>query len=57
MKEIRCRDLGFSDDFVARGQTEEEVMEKLSEHARKEHGMERIDEDLRREIQSKIRET
>ena len=38
-KEIRCRDVGVDCDWVASGETEEEIMKKVAEHAKKTHGM------------------
>lgn len=37
MKKLSCRDMGMSDDFEAKGETKEEVMEKMMEHAKMEH--------------------
>lgn len=37
MKMLSCRDMGGNDDFVAKGNTEEEVMEKMQEHAKMMH--------------------
>jgi predicted small metal-binding protein len=38
MKEIRCRDAGVDCAFVAQAATTEELMKKVAEHARKDHG-------------------
>ncbi|HET8966593.1 MAG TPA: DUF1059 domain-containing protein [Candidatus Acidoferrum sp.] len=37
-KVLRCRDVGVDCDFVARGATVEEVLEKTKEHACSDHG-------------------
>lgn len=37
MKSLSCKDMGMSDDFVAKGETKEEVMGKMMEHAKMEH--------------------
>lgn len=37
MKTLSCRDMGEDDDFVARGMTEDEVLNKMIEHHRKMH--------------------
>jgi predicted small metal-binding protein len=37
-KGIRCRDAGVDCDFVARGQTGEELFRKALEHGKKAHG-------------------
>ncbi len=39
-KTIRCRDGGFDCNEVVRGQTEEEVLQKAAEHARRDHNLE-----------------
>lgn len=38
-KILSCREMGAECDFVARGKTVEEVLEKGMEHGRKVHGM------------------
>jgi predicted small metal-binding protein len=37
MKELSCRELGGNCDFVARGQTSNEVKERMFAHAQKDH--------------------
>jgi predicted small metal-binding protein len=37
MKSLSCQDMGMSDDFVAKGETEEDVIEKMTEHAKEMH--------------------
>ncbi len=44
-KLLRCKDVGIDCDFVARGKTEEEVLKKAAEHARKDHGVKRVTKD------------
>ena len=39
-KMMKCRDVGPDCDFVARGETDEEVMGQVAEHARSTHGIE-----------------
>jgi predicted small metal-binding protein len=51
MKTMNCRDVGVDCDFVAQGATEQEVMEKAREHARKDHGF----SDIPPELESKVR--
>jgi predicted small metal-binding protein len=38
-RELRCRDLGTQCDAVIRGETEEEVLEKVVQHALAVHGI------------------
>jgi predicted small metal-binding protein len=45
-KVLRCRDVGVDCDFVARGATTEEVLEKAKDHACSGHGFESIPPEL-----------
>ena len=45
-KVLRCREAGVDCDFVARGETEEDVIKQAVEHARKDHGMEQVPEEV-----------
>ncbi len=56
MKQISCRDFGVDCDFVARGETEEEVMRKGSEHGCKVHGYCDIKPEDRKKAKSLIRD-
>ena len=38
-KELRCRDLGIECSQVIRAETEEELIEKVAEHAMSAHGI------------------
>lgn len=53
MKTISCREAGFECDCIAKGQTEEEVINNGAEHAIKEHGVK--SEDITPEMKEKIR--
>lgn len=37
MKKLSCKDMGGSDDFVAQGETEQDVMEKMMMHIEEMH--------------------
>ena len=39
MKTLSCREAGCECDYVAKGETEEEVMRDAADHGIKEHGM------------------
>ncbi len=39
MKDFHCRDAGINCDWVARGQTDEDVMRQAGMHAQQAHGM------------------
>ena len=45
-KIMKCREVGLDCDFVARGANDQEVLTKAAEHARKDHGMESIPDDV-----------
>ena len=44
-KILKCRDVGLDCDFEASGKTEQEVLKKAAEHARKDHGIKRVTKD------------
>lgn len=56
MKEIRCRDAGVACDFVARAETTEELMKKVAEHAKKDHGYKDIPPELVDKVKKLIHE-
>ncbi len=39
MKKLTCRDIGVDCDVIFEGETEEEIMEKATEHAAAEHNL------------------
>ena len=53
MKTISCRDAGFDCDYVASGETEEELFSKGGQHAIETHGLK--EEDLTPEFKEKLR--
>jgi len=55
-KTVNCRDVGVDCDFVARGETEQEVLDQCSEHARTAHGMNEIPPELAAKVRSSIRD-
>jgi len=55
-KVISCKDAGVDCDFVARGETEEELFRNALEHGRKFHGMKEIPKDLQEKMRKLIRE-
>ncbi len=56
MKTIHCQDLGLSCDYVAGGKDEQEVLGKAAEHAKHEHGMEHIPDEVLAKARSVIRD-
>jgi len=55
-KVISCRDVGMDCDFEARGETEQEVLRQCAEHARKDHGMERIPPEVAAKVKAAMRD-
>ena len=55
-KTITCRDVGVDCDFVAKGATEQEVLEKCAEHARTDHGMTELPPDLAAKVRGAIKD-
>lgn len=53
MYQFRCRDIGFDDDFVTTGNTQEEVVNKAMEHGKAEHGLK--DSDLTPDFTAKLK--
>jgi predicted small metal-binding protein len=39
MRDFHCRDAGMQCDFVARGNTDDEVLQQAGRHAQQAHGM------------------
>jgi len=55
-KMLRCRDVGVDCDAVIRAETDEELMKKVSEHAKTVHGMSEISPDLASKVKAAIKE-
>jgi predicted small metal-binding protein len=53
-KVVSCREVGVDCDFEARGETEQEVLQKCAEHAKSVHGMDRIPDDLAAKVRASI---
>lgn len=43
MKSLSCKDAGVNCNFVAQGNTDEEILKKIAEHGKKVHGMKDAD--------------
>ncbi|MGH7528062.1 MAG: DUF1059 domain-containing protein [Gemmatimonadales bacterium] len=54
-KQLRCRDVGMNCDFEARGNTEEEVLQKASAHARSAHQITEMPPELAAKVRAAIR--
>ena len=55
-KMVDCRSVGVDCDFVARGETVEEVMSACAEHAKKAHNMTEISPELAAKVRAAIRD-
>ncbi len=55
-KILRCSDVGMDCDFVARGETEAEIMQKAAEHAAAVHNLKDIPEEVVSAVRAAIRD-
>jgi predicted small metal-binding protein len=55
-KVLKCRTVGLDCDFVARGENDEQIMTQVAEHARKDHGMHTIPNDVADRVKASIHE-
>ena len=55
-KSLSCRDVGADCDYSVCAETEEEIFAKTAEHARTEHNITEITEEMRDKVRSAIRE-
>lgn len=55
-KVLRCRDVGMDCDFVARAETEEEILKQAAEHVQTVHNMKEIPEELVEKVRAAIRD-
>ncbi len=53
-KTVSCRDVGMDCDFVAKGNSEEEIMSQVSDHARTDHNMNEIPAEVRDKVRASI---
>jgi len=54
-KKLECKDAGFECSYVARGETEEDVLRDAARHAKHAHGVE-PDERLLTEVRMLVRD-
>jgi predicted small metal-binding protein len=45
-KVLKCREVGLDCNFVARADTEEEIMQQIADHANTTHGVQNMPEDV-----------
>lgn len=55
-KAVKCRDAGVDCDFEVRAETEEELLQKCAEHAKKDHGLNEIPPELAAKVRAAIRD-
>jgi predicted small metal-binding protein len=55
-KVLHCRDVGMDCDFVARADSEEEILKKAAEHAAATHDMKEIPEEVLSQVRAAIRD-
>ena len=55
-KTVSCRDVGADCDFVARGDSEEEILLQVTEHARTDHKMNEIPAEVVEKVRAAIRD-
>ena len=55
-KVMRCNDVVGNCDFVARGESEQEIMEQASEHARTAHQLSDVTPEMADKVRSAIRD-
>ena len=55
-RRMSCRDVGPDCDFVARGESDEEVMGQVAEHARMAHGMDEVPAELAEKAKAAIKD-
>jgi len=56
MKVVKCRDVGVDCDFVAKGETVDDVLRQCGEHARSEHGYTDVPPELVDKVKAAIHE-
>jgi predicted small metal-binding protein len=55
-KTVSCRDVGMDCDFVAKGETAEDILQQCAEHARKDHNMTEIPPEVADKVRAAIRD-
>lgn len=53
-KVLTCREVGMDCDFVARGNSEEEILAQAAAHARKDHGFTSIPPEVIEKVKAAI---
>jgi predicted small metal-binding protein len=54
---FKCKDIGMQCGFETKAKTMEELMQKIVEHAQKEHGMKEIPPELQEKVKNAIKKS
>ncbi len=55
-KVVRCRDVGFDCDGVVRAKTEDELLQKVAEHAKTVHNVNEVNDEMINKVRSVAKE-
>lgn len=55
-KVVHCKDVGFDCGYIAKADTEKELMQKVAEHASEVHGLSEVSPEVVEQVRSVIRE-
>ena len=55
-KVIHCKDVGFDCEGVVRAESEEKVLQLAAEHAKSEHGVTELSDEIVEKVKSVIRD-
>ena len=53
-KVLKCKDIGMECDFVARGETEDEILKQAAEHAGTTHNMTENSDEILAKVRAAI---
>lgn len=56
MKVLYCKDVGFDCGYVARANSEEELLQQVAQHAEQEHQLTDLSEEVVAQVRAVIRE-
>lgn len=56
MKAFACREVGMNCEWKTAGRDDEEIIERIRQHARVEHGLEQVPEDLIEKVRASLAE-
>lgn len=55
-KRYACRDIGMNCDFVAQADDEQQLMQKIAEHARTAHNIQAMDPETEAKVKAAIKD-